>query len=894
MPASSGTRLGPYEILGPLGAGGMGEVYRARDTRLERSVAIKILPPRLSGTPQARQRFEREARAVSSLNHPHICALYDVGSQEGTDFLVMELLEGETLAGRLDRGPLSIEQTLRIASEVAQALESAHRQGVVHRDLKPGNIMLTKAGAKVLDFGLAKLGASTGHPTLSGLSALHTEEPHPLTADGAIVGTLQYMSPEQLEGKEADARSDIFSLGTVIYEAATGRRAFAGGSPASLIAAILSSEPPSMETHQPLSPPALSRAVRRCLAKDPEQRWQSARDLALELAWIAEAGPAAEAHPPAIAGRRTRERLAWAGGLIVLAAALGLTIAYYQKPLNEPRAARFSVALPEGISVNTVRVSPDGRYLSFAAFSGEQTQIWLRPLDALQARPLPGTEGAGPLHFWSPDSRFIGFMAEGKLKKIDVTGGPPQTVTDASGVGPFQAGTWSRNGTILFNVSEAPGRDGLYRVSADGGETTKMTLLDDKNEEMVALWPSFLPDGRHFTFIRIETSEDSPVAAQPGGTWMASLDSSQARKLMDTTSYTEYAPPGYLLYVRDGALLAHPFDAEGGSLRGEPFRIEQGLETFMGIGLPSFSSSGTGLLAYHDEGGSQSRLVWKDRRGSVLAQVGTPAEYGDLRLSPDGQRLAVAMSDPRARTSDLWIVELSRNIFTRFTTDAGEAYDPLWSPDGRRIVFSMPRNNTPSLFEKAVSGGPEEVVLPATGTLHLPTDWSSDGRFILYADRNAVTSWDLWILPLEGERKPVPLLRTRFREIHAVLSADGRWVAFVSDESGRLEVYVQPFQGTRERHRVSTAGGLHPRWRRDGRELFYLSPDKQLMAVPVTLGPSLELGAPRALFSIEASQSADASYDVSADGERFIVSSKLPGTGASPTIILNWASELRK
>jgi Tol biopolymer transport system component len=881
MPLVSGTRFGPYEIRSPLGAGGMGEVYRARDTRLERTVAIKILPAQFSSDPIRKQRFEREAKTISSLNHPHICTLHDIGHQDGVDYLVMECVEGETLATRLEKGPLPLDQALKYGAQIADALDKAHSSGVVHRDLKPGNIMLTKTGVKLLDFGLAKATTEVMATSLTEVSTAPTQS-RTLTAEGTILGTLHYMAPEQLEGRDADARSDIFALGEVLYEMGTGRQAFQGKSRASVIAAILSSAPPPMSTLQPMTPPALDGAVKRCLAKDPEERWQSARDLVLELRWIAEAG-AAEAPV-------RRPRLAWLGVVVALAAALGLALIHFNRATKETRAVRFSVSLPENTSLISGRVSPDGRYLSFAGDSGGQTQLWLRPLDALAARPLPGTEGARSVHFWSPDSRFIGFIAERKLKKIDVTGGPPQVLCDAPGAGPFQFGSWNSDGTILFNVAETPGREGLYRVSAAGGPATRVTLHDESGKELQAFWPSFLPDGRHFVFACGRQRQDG--ALEPTGICVASLDSGQARKLLDTTSYAEYAPPGYLLYVRDAALFAHPFDPDKLRLHGDPIRIVERVATVAGIGLPSFSTGVNGLLAYHSGGGSQSRLVWKDRKGAVVGQVGTPAEYGDLRLSPDGQKLAVPITDPQAGTTDLWLIELSRNLATRFTLEGADVYNPIWSPDGSRIVFSVPRHAPPFLHQKAVSGGEREVLLPSNGTMHVAFAWSPDGRFILYGERNPDTNWDLWVLPLDGERKPLPFLRTRFREGFATFSPDGRWVAFVSDESGRLEVYVQPFQRPGEKHRASTAGGSLPRWRRDGKELFYVSPDNQLMAVPVQLGASFESGTPKALFSIEASQGVEISYDVAADGQRFIINSPIPGTAAPPTVVLNWVAEL--
>ncbi len=867
----------------------MGEVYKARDTRLDRTVAIKVLPAHFAESERLRQRFEREARALASLSHPHICTLYDVGHENGIHFLVMEYLEGETLAARLERGPIPTEQLLRAGSEIADALDKAHRQGVVHRDLKPGNIMLTKAGVKLLDFGLAKGTTNLVASALTQVSAVPTRS-QPLTAEGTLVGTLHYMAPEQLEGQEADARSDIFALGAVLYEMATGRRAFLGKSQASIIAAILSSEPTPISALQPMTPPALDRAAKRCLAKDPDDRWQSARDLLLELKWVAVAGSAAELPATGRARHPSRERLAWVAAVLVLAASLGLALVRLQQPPSQSRPARFSALLPEKAASVLARVSPDGRYLSFTAIFGGQTQLWLRPLGSLEARPLAGTEGA-LFHFWSPDSRFIAFLAEGKLKKIDVTGGLPQTLCDAPGSGPFRLGAWGRDGTILFRIEEAPGqREGLYRVSAAGGEPQHMTVVDESGKELMAVWPSFLPDGRRFLFpcVRLMDLQRSEVR---GGICAASLDSGQARKLLDIPSYAEYAAPGYLVYAQGPTLFAQPFDAGKLRVHGEPVRIAEGLEHWSGMGVPRFSVSSTGVLVYQ-RGGSRSQLLWKDRNGRVLGEVGPPGEYDDLRISPDGRKLVVTLMDPQVRATDLWIVELGRNVATRFTPQPVDAGGAVWSPDGSRMVYCRPQDAPPFLHTRPLSGGEEEVLLPTTGTMQCATDWSPDGRFLLYMDRNPSTNWDIWILPLEGERKPILFLRTRFREGEATFSPDGRWVAYASDESGRSEVYVQPFQRPGETRRISAAGGSLPRWRRDGRELFYIGPDGQLMAVPMRLGASLEPGTPAVLFTLAANPVVRTHYDVSHDGQRFLVVSPEPGAVSAPTVVLNWTADM--
>lgn len=883
MALSPGTRLGPYTIVAPVGAGGMGEVYRATDTRLDRTVAVKVLPEHLSDNPRLQQRFEREARALAGLSHPHVCTLHDVGHEDGVRFLVMELLEGETLAARLKRGPLSFDQLVSNGIEIADALDVAHRRGIVHRDVKPGNIMVTKAGIKLFDFGLAR---EMPHVTadLPGETAETVTRRPPVTAEGTILGSLNYMAPEQLKGQETDSRTDMFALGVVLYEMATGARAFDADSRAGVIAAILTAEPRSMATLRPEIPPALARAIDRCLAKDPEDRWQSARDLMLELEWIAGAG--SEERGKSTARSLWPQWLAWIVSL-VLAVALLLVAMTSNRPGKKPPVARLSMSLPEGVVGAFTRVSPDGRTLAFSAFSGGQRQLWLRPLDSLSARPLPGTEGAHS-PFWSPDSRHLGFFADGKLKKIDVSGGPPQILCDAPG--PFKMGTWSRNGTILFNVTETPEYQGIFRVSDAGGMATPMTILDESERELFAAWPSFLPDGRHFVFL---CGHQSKPDIKGRGLCIASLDSGKARTLLNlqSGSRAEYAPPGYLLYTRNGALVAHPFDTDELKLHGEPVMLAERIESYGPMGLDSFSVSESGVLVYGTEDSNLSRLEWRDRSGRTVKQVGPISAYLDLSLSPDDKRLAVVLVDPQNNRGGVWFIELDRDVITRFTTGDTTETLALWSPDGRQIVFSAADRAPPFMHIKDVTGGEAEVLLPSRGTLQGATGWSRDGRHILYGDRDPDTGWDIWVLPLAGERQPIPYLQTPFQEFFATFSPDGNWVAYTSDESGQQEIYVQPFQGSGEKRRVSTGGGYLPRWRRDGKELFYLAADNHLMAVPVTSGASFTSGTALSLFPIEPT-GVIRPYDVSADGQRFIVSTAIPGETALPTVIIDWTAAL--
>ena len=719
MTLTSGTRLGRYEIVSPLGAGGMGEVYRARDTRLDRTVAIKVLPPHLSTSPELRQRFEREAKAISALNHPHICSLHDVGHQEGVDYLVMEYLEGETLAERLKKGAPPLEQVLRCGIEIAGALDKAHRQGVIHRDLKPGNVMLTKAGAKLLDFGLAKLKGAESKPSASELSVLPTAE-KPITEEGTILGTYPYMAPEQLEGKEADARTDIFAFGAVLYEMATGKRAFTGRSKASLIAAILEHEPVPISTLQPMVPAALDRLVRTCLAKDPDERWQTAHDVLLELKGIGEAG--AQPGMATALRPRPRERLAWSlATFAVLIAAIATTVALSLRERGSPRVLRFSVLLPKEVgSVLESAISPDGRRLAFTARHPDGKRLlWIRPIDSLAAQPLAGTEGA-MLPFWSPDSRLLGFFAEDKLKKIEASGGSVQTVCEAV-LG--RGGTWSREGTIVFGGRSAGGDEVLHRVSEAGGAATALTQLDRAHHESIHLFPSFLPDGDHFVyFVDSDRLEDHAVK-------MGSLRSGKTTRLLDVISNAAYAPPGYLLYSREGTLLAQRLDTRSMQLVGEAFPL--GAAVAVGGGVRrDFSVSAEGTLAY-TIGTPERRLIWVDRSGRPVGTAGEPGYYVHVELSPDDARAALERLDSPGGISDVWVFDFSRGTSSRFTFDPGFDFNPVWSPDGGRIAFASNRAGAYHLYQRASAGGPEERLLESSAVLYA-TQWSPDGRFIVY------------------------------------------------------------------------------------------------------------------------------------------------------------------
>ena len=893
MPLSSGSRLGPYEIVAPIGAGGMGEVYRARDTRLERAVAVKILPSHLSVSPEAKQRLEREARAISSLNHPNICTLYDVGHQDGTDYLVMEYLEGETLAVRLMKGPLAPDQVLKYGIEICEGLEAAHRRGVVHRDLKPGNIMLTKLGAKLMDFGLAKA-LPIEKPPSEGLTAtlMSPEGSQPLTARGTVVGTFQYMAPEQVEGKEADARSDVFALGAVLYEMATGKKAFTGKNQASIVAAILASEPQAISAVRPMSPPALDRVVKICLTKDPDERWQTAHDVKLQLQWIAEGGSQAGVPTPIAARRRNRERIFAIVAALAFVSCLVLAGLWLKSGSADPRTVRAYIKPPVHASFafagtgSGFALSPDGTRLAFAAMTEEgKYLLWVRPLNSLQAQPLQGTEG-GAAPFWSPDGRNIGFFAGGKLKRVEASGGPPLTLADATLP---RGGTWSRDGVIVFAPSiNTP----LVRVSDSGGTPTPVTVLNTKRGETTHRFPCFLPDGRHFIFM--SGTPFAPRENSPNAIYVGSLDSPETKRLVYTHASAIYAA-GHILFLRQNTLMAQPFDTKRLEFAGDAFPIADPVLEDTGTMRDVISGSGDGTVAYAEGStGVAHQLVWVDRNGKEVNKVEGQETYSNPIISPDGKKLAYTLE---SSGFDIWSYDIGHKLKTRLTFGSASSQANLsqvWSPDGRWIAYTCVKSGKFSLCKKPSDGsGSEEVLLEGDDQLRYLDDWSPDGKFLLYREPQQGV-YSVWLLPLTGERKPYPFLQSQFPHNFPSFSPDGKWVAYCSRESGEYKVYVVPFPGPGGKWQVSPGTGCTPHWRRDGKELFYLGLDDKLMAAEVKAsGSSFEVGSIQALFDAR-TYSNIGTYDAAADGQRFVLVQPTDQPSASIVLVVNGVGGSKK
>jgi Tol biopolymer transport system component/tRNA A-37 threonylcarbamoyl transferase component Bud32 len=863
MPLVSGTRLGPYEILAPIGGGGQGDVYKARDARLNRTVALKVAKEQFS------ERFHREAEAVAALNHPHICTLYDVG----LDYLVMEYVEGQPL-----KGPLPVERAVEYARQILDALDAAHRMGIVHRDLKPANILVIKNGIKLLDFGLAK------SERVKATSASEETATQSITQEGTILGTLQYMAPEQLQGKGADARSDLFSFGCVLYEMLTGKRAFEGESAPSVIAAVLEREPAPLEVAPPLA-----RVVKSCLAKEPDQRIQTARDLKTAMEWAME--------QPAASAPRTGWRWLWIAGaaLLVIGALAGAwTMARLRQPAAADQVFRLDIIPPEGgrfvplgNAVGGSALSPDGRTAAFVAAVNGKTGLWVRALDETSARLLSGTEGAED-PFWSPDSKSIGFWASGKLQRTDVRGGPPATICDSI----FARGaTWSADGQIVWGSLAG----GLFRVPASGGTPSPLTQVDVGRGEASHRFPQILPGGHFLYWTQAATPETSGVYVAPFA------KPADRVFLFPTETGALFAPGGdgrdYLLWLRGGTLLAQEFDSGALKMRGEPHPIAGPILSSGTIGtIPVSASANTHLL--YDASGSPSRLTWLDRAGRFLGTVGDDHVYSyPFRLSPDGRR-AVATRD-RPGGNDLWLLDLQRGPASRFTSASVTNIYPVWSPDGRTILFTTAAQR---LFRKDSGGSTDEQRATGGPNPQYANDWSRDGRFLIYHELAPGNQRDLSFLPftpegkVSGNAKPSVYLQTKFNEWNARFSPEPspRWVAYQSDETGRYEIYIQAFPQPRRKFPISTGGGQYPQWAPNGRELFYLAPDNKLMAVELTItADEVHPSAEHALFTAPIIDNAWTPYDT-IDGQRFLVRA-VSQQGSPPlTVIVNWPALLRK
>lgn len=870
MPLQRGTRLGPYEVLEPIGAGGMGEVYRARDTRLDREVAIKSLPVEWSGDAERRSRFEREARAIAALTHAHICAIHDVGHHEGVDFLVMELLEGETLASRIQRGPLPLAQVLTHAVQIADALDQAHGRGVVHRDLKPGNVMLTRSGVKLLDFGLAKLRPDATPPT-DGVTGTA-----PLTMQGQILGTLPYMAPEQLEGRPVDARTDLFAFGAIVHEMATGRRAFDQSSQASLIGAVLHAVPPPLTEAVAGAPVALSRIVSVCLSKDPQDRWSSAHDVLLQLREIPSSPEAARGSERATPGR---DRRAWgvAGIAAMVALVLAVMLVADRTPVPADGALDILSMLPaRGTTLDrseAPQISPDGRSVAFVATDSlGRSGLYVRDRHSAAVRLVPDTDGA-TMPFWSPDSGSLGFFADGQLKTVSLAGGSAHAIAPA----PIpRGGSWNREGMILFSAQPnlAP-----FLVPAAGGERTPVPLADGAVSRR--LYPSFLPDGRHYLYLLL----DNPRANRVVG--VASIDSEETKDLLLSRSSVLHAA-GRLLFLRDTTLVAQPFDVRTHTLSGAPTPIAEDVGvnhlTYQGL----FSVSDEEALAYQPVTPG-SELVWFDRLGRRQHVTGPAADYNSICLTPDGTRIVYDMADPASGSIGLFALGVDDNRPSKLTFGPAVDFYPVCSPTGADVAFSSLRDGPPNLFRLSVNTPGSEQMILQTPLPDLVTDWTRTG-LIVYSVLNGETNFDIEAVPLAGG-PATTVVATTAEERNGRVSPDGRWIAYVSNESGAFEVYVQPFPGGGAKWLVSTGGGYQPQWRADGRELFYLSPDRQLIGVAVRSGADFSIGPAASLFDtrITAWERANqgVQYAVVADGQRFLVNTAAEAI-VPITLVLNW------
>jgi serine/threonine protein kinase len=887
MSLASGTKLGRYEIRSKLGEGGMGEVYRATDHKLNRDVAIKVLPTSLTTNSDRLHRFEQEAQAAGTLNHPNILAVYDVGVHEDAPYVVSELLEGENFRELLSTGSLPARKAIDYATQIARGLAAAHEKNIIHRDLKPDNLFLTKdERVKILDFGLAKLSQPSVEEV--GQTDIATRKVH--TDPGTVMGTVGYMSPEQVRAVQVDRRSDIFSFGAVLYEMLSGHRAFQRDSAIETLNAILKEEPAEVGDSNDNIPPTLERVVLHCLEKNPDRRFQSATDVVFALESLS--GVTSHRSQQTMIGsvsllkerRHNRERLLWGtvcALLFLLASAFAFK--YFFATTNDKPLMKLALATPDKVTFpSNITLSPNGLLVTFVASDPDgKRHLWVRPLDSLRADPLPATEGASS-PFWSPDNHFIGYFANRKLFKIEISGGRPQALCE---VGESSGGTWNPDGVILFG-----GTAGLYRISAQGGTPVLATKVSQKEE--AHRWPNFLPDGRHFIFLGdAATTEDHHIR-------VGTLDSQESEILFPAISRIVYAPPGYLLYINQGALVTVPFNPNSLKVTGEISTVAERIAEVGDNHEFDFSVSETGNLAYQS-GSFNAQLTWFDRTGKKLGTVGEPVGMVHMTLSPDANSAAAGLVDADGRESDVWIYDFKRGTSSRLTFDANGDGTPLWSPDGTKIVFGSNRQHTGGidLFEKAASGTGEEKLLLQSNDAKFGTSWSRDGQFLLFENWRQQGKGEVWVTNMSGTPEPKPLLHsTVFNQTQGAFSPDGHFISYTSDESGRTEVYVQRFPVTSDRWPISSGGGFQPTWSANGHELFYLSGDKKMMAVEVKIGKTFESGIPHPLFDVSSLKDLlGNSYAVTADGQRFLMRTSVEADQSTPmTIVLNWTSSLRK
>ena len=878
MALSPGFRLGPYEILSALGAGGMGEVYRARDTKLNRDVAIKVLPETFTHDSDRVARFKREAQVLAALNHPHIAAIHGFEDSAGVLALVLELVEGPTLADRIAQGPIPLDEGLGIARQIAEAMQTAHDHGIVHRDLKPANVKVKANGTvKILDFGLAKVAeAPPADSAQSHSPTIMTSMP------GTLLGTAAYMAPEQIKGQTADARSDVWAFGCVLFEMLAGRTLFAAATTTEILAGVLTTEP-DWRHLPPDTPEPVRRLLRRCLQKNLTNRLRAMADARLEIDEAQQPDGSAAHSPPAPQSRT--ERLVWASVVALLGVVMvGLGV-WSRRPVPAPPEVRFDITTPEvagPVFLSSVALSADARQLLFVADSDGQPHVWLRSIDSVAARPLAGTGGA-MFPFWSPDGRSLAFYADGFLKRLDLDGGLVRTLAKATvGVG----GTWNRDGVILFGRNPA---SAIVQVSAEGGPTVDVTRLDAG--QVGHAFPHFLPDGRHFLYY-------VTAAADSRGIHVGQLDGSASRRLVDADGGGVYTN-GHLLFIREANVLAQAFDAERLALRGSPFQIAEGVFGLAGGQSLTLSASAGGFAFRAGTARFVRQFTWVDRSGNQIATVGDRFRDPDgISSSPDRSQLVFFERGPGS--ANLWVLDIRRGLVSRFTDDPDEDIFPVWARDGRRIIYSAVRNGRFSVYQRDIATGGKELLMQPQSEEVFASDTSPDGRYLVYQRMSAKTGWDIWALPREPNATPIAVVQTDADERTARLSPDGRWVAFVSNSSGVSEIYVQPFPGPGHRLRVSTKGGDEPQWRSDGSELFYVALDGRLTAVPITWSAdreSVDVGTPVPLFipqlgGIRAVLAAD--YVASVDGQRFLLNRLLRDAGGTPLrVVLNWSEELK-